>query len=210
MNIELYLLELAHGHYYVGQAPDALKKYQAHLSGTAAAWTKQYPPVKPPLKIRPLSVNSAREAMCYENWMTMHYMQQYGWQNVRGGEYLAIDPEQFRPQLQCIYDTATDRIRYYIKDNLYLFGASDHWFIYVLDLLNGNYYIGSTKRLGKALGKHFNGTGILWTAANPPIRIAELITIKETDGNYLEIKHNKLTDYIRRYGRNHVIGGNES
>src|SRR6202000_2905963 len=89
----------------------------------------------------------------------------------------------------------------------YLFGGSEHWIIYVLELANGCFYIGSSKQLGKALGEHFNGRAIAWTRDNPVLKVAELIMAVPDMGSYLLIKQELLKKYIMQYGWDHVVGG---
>lgn len=146
--------------------------------------------------------------MLYESWMTLKAMERYGWEHVRGGDFLVMENYLLKERIKHIFDFAGNKIKYYVAHNRrYLFGASDDWLIYVLELRNGRYYIGSCKRLGKALDVHFSGSGIAWTRENPVIRVSELITVKQGMSNYLELKKNLLQNYISRYGWTNVLGG---
>ena len=80
MTTNVYVLELVEGKYYVGCSKNVLIRYQQHASGTGAAWTKKYPP------IRILEVfNNVDEFE--ENNVTKKYMATFGIDNVRGGSY---------------------------------------------------------------------------------------------------------------------------
>ncbi len=135
-------------------------------------------------------------------------MEQYGWQNVRGGEFIGLEDERAEAKINHIYDTFTNKIKYYIPDCKLLFGASDDWLVYMLELQDGFYYIGSGKRLGKALGDHFNSNTISWTREHPSVGVAEWQLIKPEDGHYLTFKRNLTESYRIRYGKEKVIGGN--
>lgn len=210
IRLSLYLLELEGNNYYVGQTNDLEFRCKQHFSGEGAKWTQLHKPLKFLLN-KVIEVENVREAILYENWMTLHYMSKYGWQHVRGGEFLIIEEYQLKEQLKHIFDFDSNHIRYYIKDNRYLlFGATDNWLIYVLELENGKYYIGSTKRLGKALGKHFNGLNVNWTRENKPLVVKEFIEIKPDAKYYLDIKREMLDAYILKYGRENVMGGQTS
>jgi len=204
--LKLYLLELSDDKYYVGQTDDLDFRFSEHLSGKGAKWTRLHRPLHM-LLTRNLSVEAAGEAMLYENWMTLHYMERFGWENVRGGDFSVVESYRLRERLEYIYDTDNNKIRYYVADCCYLFGSNDDWHVYVLELENDRFYIGSCQRLGKSLGEHFSGKSIAWTRDNPVIKVVELITIKPGTGSYLELKNRLLLDYITRYGWENVLGG---
>jgi predicted GIY-YIG superfamily endonuclease len=181
LSLELYVLHLAGGYYYVGQAANAKARFAVHNLGTGAKWTQLHQPLELIETVK-VTVSDPRAAMCQENWLTLRCMEQYGWQKVRGGEFLLADEAQHEKQLQFIYDTTANRIRYYIADCAYLFGPSDEWLIYILKKGHDHYHIGSTKRLGKSLGKHFA------KAATGELTVERLLIVRPADGHYLDIK----------------------
>lgn len=72
--------------------------------------------------------------------------------------------------------------------------------IYVLELENGNYYVGYSKNIPKRLQLHFSGKGSRWTRLHTPVRIVE--TLK---GNLLD--ELKVTlKYIFIFGSEKVRG----
>lgn len=206
IELKLYLLELTGNKYYVGQSDDPQFRFSEHLGSKGAKWTRRYKPLRI-AKIQTLLVDTAKEAMLYENWMTLQAMERYGWENVRGGDFLVVETYLLKERLEHIYDFTANKIKYYVPRNRYLFGASEDWLIYVLELCNGRFYIGSCKHLGKALGEHFNGKGIAWTQENPVRSVIEVITVKPGSESYLELKHSLVNDYILRYGWENVLGG---
>jgi len=207
IELKLYLLELADHKYYVGQSDDPEFRFLEHFGSRGSKWTRLNKPLRV-AKIQKLTVESVNEAMLYENWMTLQAMERYGWENVRGGDFLVVETYLLKERLEHIYDFDQNKIKYYVGDNRrYLFGGSDNWFIYVLALCNGRFYVGSCQHLGKALGEHFNGKGIAWTRENPVIKVQELMIVKPGKENYLELKNRLLSDYIVQYGWENVLGG---
>ena len=84
-NWTLYVLKLEQGKYYVGitsQTPE--KRFQEHLHGRGAYWTKKYPPVSI-IDTRYLGDLSLADAEAFEDKATRRYMKQKGINNVRGG-----------------------------------------------------------------------------------------------------------------------------
>ncbi len=83
----LYVLELKSHKFYVGittRTPKA--RYEQHLNGFAgAAWTRKYPPVGIHYQ-RDLGMITKGRAEAYENRVVRRYIDQYGIDNVRGGD----------------------------------------------------------------------------------------------------------------------------
>jgi predicted GIY-YIG superfamily endonuclease len=203
--LKLYLLALEKGKFYVGQSDNPKFRFNEHLAGTGSKWTRMFKPIKI-LKVQTLSLDNNKHAMLYENWMTLQAMERYGWENVRGGDYLVVENYRLQGHIDHIYDCDTNKIRYYVTGNRYLFGTCDDWLIYVLELCGGKFYVGSCKHLGKSLGEHFSGKDIAWTRDHLVIRVLEIITVKQGTGSWLEVKQSLLNDYILRYGWDNVLG----
>lgn len=151
ISLKLYLLELTGDKYYVGQTDDPEFRFNEHLSGKGAKWTRMHRPLHL-LLTKKLSVESAAEAMLYENWMTLRYMELFGWENVRGGDFLVVESYRLKERLEYIYDTQRNKIKYYVPDCRYLFGSCEDWHVYVLELAHECFYIGSCQSLGSHLG----------------------------------------------------------
>ena len=75
-------------------------------------------------------------------------------------------------------------------------------FIYVLQLENGNFYVGATNTPLRRIKTHFEGKGPQWTQVNKPIDIYE---VKTNCDNYSE--QNTTLDYMKIYGVENVRGG---
>lgn len=204
--LKLYLLELTDDKYYVGQTVDADYRFHEHSKGRGAKWTSLYKPIRI-LRTKEVTVKDYMEAMLQENRMTLQMMEIFGWENVRGGDFVTVECARIKLLIAHIYDFERNKIRHYLPDCPYLFGASDDWHVYVLQLADGHYYIGSCKHLGKSLGEHFNGKNIAWTQQHRVKKVVELITIQLGAGNYLNVKRELIQKYILRYGWDRVLGG---
>lgn len=74
--------------------------------------------------------------------------------------------------------------------------------IYVLELLDGNYYVGysSDDKIENRINKHFKGQGSMWTKKYQPISVIKII-----DGD--KITERDITiEYMKKYGFNKVRG----
>lgn len=76
----IYILRLKGGNYYVGKTSDIASRYQAHLDGTASAWTSLHYPL---LLERTIPVTSPFD----EDNITKEQMARHGIDKVRGGSY---------------------------------------------------------------------------------------------------------------------------
>lgn len=92
----IYILLLEKNKWYIGYTDrkDGERFYE-HFTGKGAMWTQIYKPVQ---------VMEWREGtMEDENKITLEYMRDYGWWNVRGGNYCSIDmerpPKELMPNL---------------------------------------------------------------------------------------------------------------
>jgi hypothetical protein len=74
--------------------------------------------------------------------------------------------------------------------------------IYVLELVEGKYYVGKTNNPGFRIDQHFHSGGATWTRKYRPIRIVEIIN--DCD-DYDEDKYTRI--YMDNYGIENVRGG---
>lgn len=86
-NYYLYGLELEGGNYYVGMTAykDAIRRYEQHVAGTGAVWTRIHKPVRL-MEVRNIGVMSRYNACLLEDKMTLEYFNKYGMAKVRGGK----------------------------------------------------------------------------------------------------------------------------
>jgi hypothetical protein len=88
--VTIYVLELEDKKYYIGRSKKKTDKgiksrIKAHFnqSTTAAAWCKKYKPIK--------IIDIKKDQTVYdENKWTKIYMEKYGIENVRGGDYVRV------------------------------------------------------------------------------------------------------------------------
>ncbi|MFD0749262.1 GIY-YIG nuclease family protein [Mucilaginibacter calamicampi] len=77
ISLQLYLLELEEGKYYVGQSSHPEVRFFDHQVGYGGKWTRRYRPIAL-LQTKSIQVDDLREACLYENWLTLHYMKNMG------------------------------------------------------------------------------------------------------------------------------------
>lgn len=97
-----------------------------------------------------------------------------------------------------------ERSKYWYQ-NLTHFHSDMKGMVYILELENGNYYVGFSLEPVKRLSAHFNGMGAKWTRKHKPKRILQLIADAPM---WLE---SDLTRQMReRFGAAVVRGGGHS
>lgn len=90
----VYILELEQNKYYVGHTkePDLKRILDHGNTKQSAQWTKVYKPIR--------VIKTVEGSTCDEDRITLHAMEVYGWQNVRGGKWcrleLANPPREFQ------------------------------------------------------------------------------------------------------------------
>lgn len=82
MSLSIYILRLQGGNYYVGKTFDVVKRYQEHLSGQGAQWTRKYKPIS-------LERTIPNASPFDEDKYVKEYMAKYGIDKVRGGSYVS-------------------------------------------------------------------------------------------------------------------------
>ena len=85
----IYILRLEGGRFYIGKSNNPMKRYEEHLRGEGAAWTRRYRPVGVE---RIVSQVSPFE----EDRYTKEYMSAHGIDNVRGGSYCDVELDDFQ------------------------------------------------------------------------------------------------------------------
>jgi predicted GIY-YIG superfamily endonuclease len=91
MSTTVYVLRLSSGKFYVGKTDDVDRRWQQHLSGSGAAWTRKYKPVAIDKIIKNASPFD-------EDKVTKEYMNKHGIDNVRGGTYVTEVLDDFQKQ----------------------------------------------------------------------------------------------------------------
>lgn len=85
----LYVLRLTGNFIYVGITDNPDRRYMEHVTGRGSYVTKMYPPLYRE-QLMSLGVMTYGQAEQYEDYWTLYYMSQYGYQNVRGGHYVRV------------------------------------------------------------------------------------------------------------------------
>lgn len=86
MKYTIYALTLSDGKYYIGSTTNLKGRYEAHLYGKGANYTKKHKPIK--ISYRKTYDCSRSTAIILENYLTLEYAKKYGDNNVVGGSYL--------------------------------------------------------------------------------------------------------------------------
>ena len=116
--LSVYILKLKQGKYYVGKSINPLKRFQEHLDGKGAVFTKKY---------QPLNIEKIYENVCSydEDKYVKKYMYKYGIDNVRGGSYCNDTLTEYEKILiNKELDTANNKC--------YICGHSNHFAKYCL------------------------------------------------------------------------------
>ena len=90
----IYVLLLEEDKYYIGITLNLNQRIAQHFSSEGSIWTKKYKPIK----IIEVIYNNIDELT--ENQITIKYMLNYGWANVRGGSY--CKEKLTKPKCICI------------------------------------------------------------------------------------------------------------
>jgi predicted GIY-YIG superfamily endonuclease len=83
---QVYVLELQDGYYYIGIAVNVSERFQAHLMGEGANFTRLHKPIS----IREQFCSGTcdpKKAKKMENKKTLEYAVKYGGDKVKGGRY---------------------------------------------------------------------------------------------------------------------------
>lgn len=92
-NYTLYVLICEGGRRYAGITCQRVSsRFEQHQSGKGSLWTKKYPPIGIDFTI-PLGYMLESEATIYERDATHKLIQQYGLENVRGGDLCNVKVE---------------------------------------------------------------------------------------------------------------------
>jgi predicted GIY-YIG superfamily endonuclease len=103
--IYLYLLELQHGKAYVGITNDLTERYQKHVEGRGAIWTKCHPPVR--MVMNQAVGNDRGRALEAEKQLTLAVAAK-GW-DVRGGPWCGVF--DFPPREWKMSDEQRERVK---------------------------------------------------------------------------------------------------
>jgi predicted GIY-YIG superfamily endonuclease len=197
----LYVLELADGKFYVGQAKDPDRRIRKHFNGSGSAWTRLHPPVKELLRKR-LEDDDYRAGELAENEVVLQLMRQYGYENVRGGFFTNTSDEHVEKTLVShgygsILSTASSSDCFNSTNNQPCNAASKplpslpfspapnvtagpssrpskqdvEYFLFILNLEGDRYYVGYSSKPDVRIKRYFAGKGSDWTGLYKPVEV---------------------------------------
>ena len=77
--------------------------------------------------------------------------------------------------------------------------------LYVLQLANGKYYVGTTNDIKRRVEEHSSGRGSEWTKAHKPVKVIETRRVRDEHD-----ENNTTKDLMKKYGVDNVRGGSYS
>lgn len=82
------------------------------------------------------------------------------------------------------------------------------FWLYVLELADGHYYIGMTLHIKDRIKQHFSGAGAKWSRLHPPVKVIYKQKTEVFDYPSIRKKEDELTIlYARLHGTDKVRGG---
>lgn len=91
----LYVLKLENDKYYVGMTRCVESRFKRHMSNKGAKWTKLHKPVEI-IYSENTGLNNESEVALLEDDLTISTAENYGYDNVRGGQWCYINRNPFR------------------------------------------------------------------------------------------------------------------
>lgn len=203
--ISIYILRLEEGKYYVGQSIDPLKRFKMHMRKNGGSeWTKKYKPIEI-LKKGKTIYSNARRALKVENRITLECVKKYGWQNVRGGDYIDQDEYQHLAKLIQYSGLSKEVCPVPINHGIEVLNAKRC--ISTLELEGGHYFVHSTWNLNFSIYNELTGIGSAWTKRFKPVRLVRVVYIKGDEDN-LMLHLQELKRAFLEYHYANVRGGN--
>lgn len=174
----LYMLELAGGKYYVGQTKHPDRRIRKHFNGSGAEWTRAHPPLREITRIN-LGIIDYRAGELAENAKVLELMRQHGFQNVRGGFFTYISPENTAKALishgygdigtTTASPTNSTHPLSPEKSGSNGSAATAEYSLFVLRLEGDKYFVGYSNNPETRIRRHFAGKAAEWTALHKPL-----------------------------------------
>lgn len=203
-DIYIYVLRLEDGKYYVGQSNDLARRFNDHLSATRGAeWTRIHHPIEIMRRYR-TGFNDPIMAMKVENDHTFQCIKEFGWQNVRGGDY--TNPDDTYHALGLIKDSGLGNEVCPVPVANGIDVLKYERCVYTLELDGGNYFVSTTRNLNLAILNELNGRGAEWTKLLKPKKLVRVIPVSN-DLEYAALHQQELKRAFLEYHYSMVRGG---
>ena len=131
--VYIYVLELAHGKYYVGKTNNPQFRLENHFSSNGSEWTKIYKP----LNVFELIPNCDDYD---EDKITRKYMDKYGINNVRGGSFVSVNLDNSTLEV-------LNKMRNGTNNKCFTCGKEGHFSNNCFKRLNKNNFINYTNKV---------------------------------------------------------------
>ncbi|GAA4327174.1 hypothetical protein GCM10023115_25000 [Pontixanthobacter gangjinensis] len=217
----LYVLLCENEHYYIGQTNDLVKRFRQHKEqgDEGSVWTSNHKPIKI-IQYWKIDQYSQEDAINFENRLTLEYINDYGYQKVRGGIYIFFDEEHHLGLLNS-YNELVDgkfiprkteeQVQYFIKIRSKVLEYNLEQkkpYLYVLKLKNDKIYIGRSSTVLKSIRRHCYTNKSTWTSKFFPTDLLEIIEDQDKgNGHPRPFQNSIVYKYMRVYGWQNVRGG---
>lgn len=84
----IYCLKLKNLKYYIGKTENYEKRIREHFNSQGSNWTKLHSPIE---VIFITKLKETQNSHIFENLYTFAYIQKYGAENVRGGDFCQVN-----------------------------------------------------------------------------------------------------------------------
>ena len=225
----LYVLELADGKYYVGQSKYPDKRIRQHFAGSGAAWTRKHRPLKE-MRRENLGAIDVRSGELAENAAVVGLMREHGYANVRGGFFSNLSDELIVKglishgladlagadrELNCTVDEkrssmAVSNTNLLQVDINHLGPPAAEYYVFVLRLERGKYYVGYTSNLVDRLPRYMSGKKRIseWTVLYRPIEVVSTRCLGHvTESEAAHSATDEAVTLMHKVGWKNVRGG---
>lgn len=222
----IYLLELENNKYYVGYSRSLKSALKRQEKGTASNWTYINKPIRL-LKYQEAVFENGIPDMNMVNEWVLQCGAEYGYENVRGGSFNLLEPEQHLGAIQSFlqkkgkgvnvtnFSNYSKLLEDYEKNNPeidYDLPLNDNeriMVVYVLALEDGYYHVSYSSNLTALMQKYEKGKYCEWCKLHTPVKLLEIIPVI-CPKDHLEIIEELdpiVEKYFNEYGAEKVRGG---
>lgn len=204
--IDIYVLELEGGFYYVGKTHYMRRRLDQHrregIGGSE--WTKLHPPVKMAER-HTFYVENEYDEDRHENSVTIKIMERYGWQRVRGGVWCEVSEANTLVKLH------REGFFRNVRRRDVAFTATTYS-RFTLKLGGRKYYVGYARDVDRTLAQYRRGKAPAWVLEHGYVKPLNITEFECEDG----IINNKrdldptVIECFKRYGNENVRGGSFS